>query len=327
LRASLLRAENVSLVLKDKRAKVEDAAGSVAKRVPLASFPAADLASTRRSEALMGLAALRPERFPNARLAAALVIAATGGWTFTKLGLPLPWMLGSMAFCTAAALLQAPIAAPPMIRPPVTAVIGVMLGATFAPSVLDHILLWLPTIAFLLAYLLVCVSLFESPWFSMGWLLACGVLGCLVGHFMRLPAKYLLGPMLVSALVHVAGVSEFVPPIEIVNAAQIVFGATIGCRFVGSAPGKILRVLGLSVGATLIMLVVTVLFAAMVGRTTGVRLSAILLAYSPGGFAEMSLVALAMNLEVAFVAAHHFMRILLVVLIARPLYAKLSRWW
>ena len=238
------------------------------------------------------------------------------------------------------------------LRRPVTAVIGVMLGATFSPSVLEHLLLWLPTIAFLLAYLLVCglccITYFRivggydpsTAFFSgmPGGFAEMVMMGDEVGadsttialvhsgHLMRLPAKYLLGPMLVSAVVHVAGVSEFVPPIEIVNAAQIVFGPTIGCRFVGSAPGKILRVLGLSVGAAPIMLVVTVLFAAMVGSTTGVRLSAILLAYSPGGFAEMSLVALAMNLEVAFVAANHFMRILLVVLIARPLYAKLSRW-
>jgi len=47
----------------------------------------------------------------------------------------------------------------------------------------------------------------------------------------------------------------------------------------------------------------------------------LLLAYSPGGLAEMSLVALALQIEVAFVAAHHIIRILFVMVSAGPVFA------
>jgi uncharacterized membrane protein AbrB (regulator of aidB expression) len=44
------------------------------------------------------------------------------------------------------------------------------------------------------------------------------------------------------------------------------------------------------------------------------------LAYAPGGFAEMSLIALALSVDSAFVASHHLIRIILVVTLAPLLF-------
>ena len=93
-----------------------------------------------------GFAALRPEHFPYARFIAALILGFIGGAIFNALTLPLPWMLGPMTFCTIAAILRAPIAAPTVVRPPMSAVIGVMLGAAFTPAILTNLLDWVPTI-------------------------------------------------------------------------------------------------------------------------------------------------------------------------------------
>jgi uncharacterized protein len=38
------------------------------------------------------------------------------------------------------------------------------------------------------------------------------------------------------------------------------------------------------------------------------------LSYAPGGFAEMSLIGLALGIEVAMVATHHLFRLFLIVL-------------
>jgi uncharacterized membrane protein AbrB (regulator of aidB expression) len=51
----------------------------------------------------------------------------------------------------------------------------------------------------------------------------------------------------------------------------------------------------------------------------------LLLAYSPGGLAEMSLVAVSIGVEVAFVAAHHVIRVFIVMLGAAPVFAILRR--
>ena len=103
-----------------------------------------------------GLRALAPGRFPYRRFALALALGGLGGWLFVQGRLPLPWMLGSMVFCTVAALLRLPVAAPPVIRPPMTAVIGVMLGAGFRPDVVAQLPNWLPTLLGLVLFMSAC---------------------------------------------------------------------------------------------------------------------------------------------------------------------------
>jgi len=129
--------------------------------------------------------------------------------------------------------------------------------------------------------------------------------------------------MIVSAAVHLLGWSDSVPPFEIVNAAQLILGVTIGCRFVGTPPRLILRILALSVGSTVILLGLTLSFAWAVAQISVHGHVPLILAYSPGGLAEMSLIALALHMEVAFVAAHHIIRVFLVMISAGPLFGLL----
>lgn len=351
-----------------------------------------------------GVRGLSPARFPYGRFALALLIGGAGGWLFVQARLPLPWMLGSMVACTAAALLRWPVAAPSVIRPPMTMVIGVMLGAGFKPDVVAQLPNWIPTIIGLVLFMVACAatcvvyfrkvagfdpvtaffagmpggliemvtlgeekggdariialihsarillvvmtlpfivqwiggvplggnrvagpSLMQTPLSAELALLACGIAGIVLGHWLRLPAKFLLGPMLVSAVVHVSGLSDSVPPFEIVNAAQLILGITIGCRFVGTPPRSILRVLALSVGSTAILLSLTLAFAWLVAAVSVHGHVPLILAYSPGGLAEMSLIALALHTEVAFVAAHHIIRVFLVMITAGPLFGLIIK--
>jgi membrane AbrB-like protein len=170
------------------------------------------------------------------------------------------------------------------------------------------------------------VSIFETPWRDEFWLVATAMAGAWIGHMLRLPARLLLGPMLASAAVHVLGWTRFAPAVEIVNIAQLVLGTSIGCRFVGTATREILRILVLSLGSTVILLTVTAAFAVGVSQVSAYSEVPLLLAYSPGGLAEMSLVALSLGVEVAFVAAHHIIRVFIVMLGAGPVFALLRRW-
>ncbi|EAR51892.1 possible AbrB protein [Oceanicola granulosus HTCC2516] len=156
-------------------------------------------------------------------------------------------------------------------------------------------------------------------------LLVAGVVGFYLGKLLRLPAPMLLGPMIVSAAVHLAGLTDSPPPQELVIVAQVFLGTIIGCRFIGAAPRAIGRAIGLSIGATVLMLVVTFVFAGAFHGLFGQTLEQVLLAYSPGGLAEMSLVALAMNADIAYVASHHLFRISIIVLMAPLLFGVLRR--
>ena len=67
----------------------------------------------------------------------------------------------------------------------------------------------------------------------------------------------------------------------------------------------------------------TVGFAAALSPISGIPFAPIVLAFSPGGLAEMSLIALALGIETAFVATHHVARIAMIVIAAPLVFRKL----
>lgn len=166
-------------------------------------------------------------------------------------------------------------------------------------------------------------SLGDIPLPDMALLAAC-VVGVPIARRLRLPAPALVGPMILSAVIHLAGLTASSPPGVLIAAAQVVVGSAIGCRFAGTP----LRVLGHAVviafGLTALLLGVTTAFAFAVHHLTGIGLIDLVLAYAPGGLAEMSLVALALGADAAFVATHHVARVILIILFA-PLIFTLGK--
>ncbi|WP_343035221.1 AbrB family transcriptional regulator [Halovulum dunhuangense] len=148
-----------------------------------------------------------------------------------------------------------------------------------------------------------------------------GVAGFVLGRRLRIPAPTMIGPMLVSAALHMGGLVVSPPPSELVIAAQVILGTIVGVRFLGAAPGEVLRALALGLGATLIMIGVSLGFALGLERLIGQGFVQILLGFAPGGFTEMSLIALALQADVAYVATHHMVRIILVILLAPLIFA------
>jgi len=144
-------------------------------------------------------------------------------------------------------------------------------------------------------------------------LLASCALGALVGRWLRLPAYMLLGPMLVSAAIHLAGLTAGKPPGMLIAAAQIVVGAALGSRFSGVRIGRIAHTLVIASALTAMLLAITMAFSLVLNGITGIPLPALVLAFAPGGLAEMSLVALALGVDAAFVSIHHIVRIVLIV--------------
>lgn len=155
-------------------------------------------------------------------------------------------------------------------------------------------------------------------------LAACGLLGFAGAKALRVPAAPVVGPMLLSAAVHLVGITKSGPPGELVAAAQVVVGSHIGARFAGTPPVEVARAVLWAVGGTAVILGTTVAFAVGAQQLTGLDLAALTLAYAPGGLAEMSLVALALGIDAAFVGTHHIVRIFLIVVFA-PMLFRLRR--
>jgi len=147
-------------------------------------------------------------------------------------------------------------------------------------------------------------------------LLGSAVIGVAVARLLRLPAWLLTGPMILSAGLHLAGLTRSRPPAELVILAQVVTGAGIGARFRGLRWGEMAAMARPAMGATAIMLVIAAGAAAAMAWAGHLPFPALLLAFVPGGIAEMCLVALALGQDVAFVSTHHVVRVVLVIMLA-----------
>lgn len=147
-------------------------------------------------------------------------------------------------------------------------------------------------------------------------LIACAVIGVLLGTALRLPAAPVFGPMILSGIAHIAAWVTVPPPTLFVIGAQITIGTIIGTRFVGATLAEVRRDIGLSAVSSFLMLIIAVAFAEIIVLMTAIPLPQAFLAFSPGGLTEMSLLTLALDQDVAYVSVMHIIRITLVIAIA-----------
>lgn len=138
---------------------------------------------------------------------------------------------------------------------------------------------------------------------------ASGALALLLHRF-GVPAGTLLGAMAASAALHATGLVHGRFPQPLVILGFIATGAVIGARFRGTTLATIVRTVPGAAASILLALVVSALFAAAGTWLLGLPFGQLWLAYAPGGVEAMAAMALVLNLEPAFVGAHHILRIL-----------------
>ncbi len=132
----------------------------------------------------------------------------------------------------------------------------------------------------------------------------------------------MLGPFLLSAALHVTGVSQIGVPLWLVHTAQLAVGAGLGLQFRGVDHRRLAKGLLLSgLGVTLALGVAAALAFAL-APVVGVPGPAVFFAFAPGGVAEMGLVAVSLGAEPAYVVAHHLLRIVLTVSLAALIYDR-----
>jgi hypothetical protein len=157
-------------------------------------------------------------------------------------------------------------------------------------------------------------------------MISVGLLGVVLVRKARIPAAPLIGAMLGSIFIHMAGLTTAKPPPVVFNAAQLVLGCGIGTYFIGMHIRELGRVAMVSLSWTAILLVIAAGFALFGAWALDFPYYVLLVALSPGGQAEMGLVAIAMGIEAALVATIHFVRSMSAFLLAPVMFRLLRRW-
>ena len=155
-------------------------------------------------------------------------------------------------------------------------------------------------------------------------LTACAAIGWYGAWRLGVSGAAVVGPMILSAIVHMAGISQARPPIESTNLAQWAIGVHIGCMYLGSTAREIGRIVTRSLGFIALILLLTLAFTAMVSGVTDVDLMSVILAFSPGGQGEMNLIAIVLGVDVAYVALHHLVRVFIVIVGAQIVFKRMA---
>lgn len=143
-----------------------------------------------------------------------------------------------------------------------------------------------------------------------------GVAGAFVAERVRFPGGAMVGAMLASGVVHGFGLIEGRLPDIVLIIGFVVLGANAGSRFAGTRLDTLRRFFLDALVALVIATVVAVAFALLGSWLSGEPLAKVLVAYVPGALEAMTIMAFVLDLDPAFVAAHHLTRFLGIALLA-----------
>lgn len=146
---------------------------------------------------------------------------------------------------------------------------------------------------------------------------------------LKFPAPWLLGSMIGVAAAEI-GVSALAgkdmlawwPP-EANQLSQIFLGATIGSKMYKSMFTGVTRVLTVGFISSVGLIAAMILSAVAVSKLTGISMITSVLAFSPGGIAEMAATSITLHEDSTFVVAVQVIRIVLVIAMLPPFYRLL----
>ncbi|WP_071672424.1 AbrB family transcriptional regulator [Nioella nitratireducens] len=133
----------------------------------------------------------------------------------------------------------------------------------------------------------------------------------LVFKRLKLPAAFLMGGLVLSAVSHGTGVLAGIVPVWLAVPSFVIMGTLIGTRFSGVTWSMIVRALAAALILTGFALVATVAAAVVMHWALGIPLTSLLIAYAPGGLETMAAISVMLDADPAFVAFHHAFRVLM----------------
>lgn len=213
---------------------------------------------------------------------------------------------------------------------------GAMIYATIAATesgadVRKVVISQLARIFLLIAVLPTVVTLIEpgreiparvvAPIEGLALTVALGIAGSLLFHRLRMPVGLMTGSLLASAFLHGSGIVVGTFPTWVMVIGFLVIGGSVGTRFIGTTLAYMAENAVPALGAFVISAGLSGLFAFALTMAVDLPIDQVIIAFAPGGVDAMMAVALAMQMDSAYVAAHQLLRLMGVPFLA-PLAAR-----
>ncbi|PTX00221.1 AbrB family transcriptional regulator [Pararhodobacter aggregans] len=164
----------------------------------------------------------------------------------------------------------------------------------------------------------------DLPLTEMALMAAAALIGWKGGEKIGLFGASILGPLIVTGALSLAGLIHHRPPAEAIYVAQFFIGSAIGVGYTGITLTEIRRDVLAGVGFVVILAMLAALMSELVHLMGIAPPLEAFLAFAPGGQAEMTVLSIVVGADLGYVVVHHVLRILLVITGA-PIAARLMR--
>lgn len=153
-------------------------------------------------------------------------------------------------------------------------------------------------------------------------LLVTGLAGWKLAERLRLFGASILGPMILAAILSLTGIITARPPTEMIWAAQLFIGLSVGVKYSGITAREIRIDVGAGLLYAALLAVLSLCFIEFLTQTGLAPGQEAFLAFLPGGQAEMVVISIMAGADLAFVVSHHLLRLILVITLA-PVVARI----
>ncbi len=158
------------------------------------------------------------------------------------------------------------------------------------------------------------------PWLAVGWLLG------EVSERWHFHNGCLLTPIFIGAALTTSGLDLSAVPHGFTNFAQLMFGLVLGARYERSFFVRYKLFIPFALLNSCFILVASVIAGVTLAWAFGLPVATMILATSPGGLAEMTITAQALQISVPLVVAFHLFRVVMVNMGTPYFYLFAARW-
>ncbi|MCV2865918.1 AbrB family transcriptional regulator [Albidovulum sediminicola] len=162
----------------------------------------------------------------------------------------------------------------------------------------------------------------DLPVTELALMAAAAVIGWKGAERIGLFGASILGPMIVTAALSLAGLIHSRPPAEAIWAAQVFIGLGIGVQYVGVTMRELRSFILSGLAFVVLLAALAAVFTEIVTLSGLAHPIEGFLAFAPGGQAEMTVLALVAGADLGFVILHHLTRIV-VVIMGAPVAARI----
>ena len=153
-------------------------------------------------------------------------------------------------------------------------------------------------------------------------MVAAAFLGWKGGERIGLFGATIIGPLILSAILSLTGFLHQRPPAEAMNIAQFFIGSAIGVSYVGVTLRELRKDVLAGIAFVAILAVLAFIMMEIVVQAGFAQPIEGFLSFTPGGQAEMTVLAIISGADLGFIVMHHLVR-LMVVIAGAPVLARI----